>query len=110
MTALRSSDLRHRLTIRRPTETDTGKGGFETSWTDLCSPWAEVIGLAGRENATDHALQGISFYRIRIWYRDGLLPSDQVRYGNIDLNVRSAVDPDGQRHELVILADTASTR
>ena len=110
MKPLETDDLTHKLAIRRATEVDNGKGGYTTDWSDLCMPWGEVIGLAGHESVLEHALQGIAVYRIRIWYREGLLPADQVRYGALDLNIRSVADPFGTRRELVILADTASTR
>lgn len=110
MKPLRSADLTHRISIRRATEVDDGRGGYQTSWQTIAQPWAEVTGLDGRESVIEHSLQGISVYRIRIWWRPGVQPADQAQLDGVDLNIRSAVDPDAKRHELVILADTASTR
>lgn len=117
----RAGDLRHRLKIRRVTEVKTGTGGYRSDWSDIATVSAEVVGLDGRESVMDQALQGISTYRIRIRWRQDLLTSDQLRplgssfgfddKGNArDVNIRSIVDPDGLRRQLVIIADTASTR
>ncbi|NLS28161.1 hypothetical protein S2M10_31700 [Sphingomonas sp. S2M10] len=111
MKPLRSEDLRHKLEIRRPTEAPNDDGGYDTSWTTIATPWAEVLGLDGRESVMDQALQGISTYRIRIRWRGGIEPADQVRgYAGRELNITSAVDPDGKREQLVILATTESAR
>jgi SPP1 family predicted phage head-tail adaptor len=104
---LNAVDLRHQLKIRRKTSVDSLKGGYVTSWPVVASPWAEVTGLDGRESVMDQVLQGISVYRIRIRWRGDIAPQDQVRFGSIDLNIKSAVDPDGKRQQLVIMADTA---
>lgn len=102
--------LNRRIEIRRPVETDLETGGSAVTWATVCSCSAEVKGLDGRESVMDRVLQGISVYQVRIRWRDGLLPSDQIRLGATNLNIRSIADPDGRRRELIIMADTASTR
>jgi SPP1 family predicted phage head-tail adaptor len=57
-----------------------------------------------------NALQGISTYRLRVRYRTGILASDQIEWRGTTMNVRSAVDPNGTREQLLIMADTASVR
>lgn len=115
MKPLRAVDLRHRITIRRATETRNAKAGFTTAWADAGSAFAEVTSLNGQESVRERVLQGTSFYRIRIRWRDDIRESDQLRsigecFRDRDVNIRSIVDPDGLREQLVILADTASTR
>jgi head-tail adaptor len=123
MPRLAAGQLRHRLSIRRVQEVPNGKGGFKSDWSEITNGKvsAEVTGLDGRESVMDQALQGISVYRIRIRWRPDVRTSDQLRTKGSafgyddkgvprDLNIRSAVDPDGRREQLVIIADTASTR
>lgn len=105
--------LRQRITIRRPTETRDGKGGFTTAWTTIANEiGADVEGLDGREALFAHALQGISSYRITIRWRAGLQARDQVVLSDgTELNITAPpADPDGRRRWLTIMADTGSVR
>ncbi len=103
--------LRHRVTIRRNTTTPKPNApGYTSAWADYATIWAEVIGVNGREAVIAQALQGISSYRITIRYRTDITDADQLRYGAIDLNIRSISDPDGMREQLLILADTGSVQ
>jgi head-tail adaptor len=128
MPLLRAGDLRHRLIVRRASEIPNGKGGYASDWSDIATVSAEVTGLDGptprpaaRETVVDHALKGIAVYQVRIRWRDDLRTSDQLRatgssFGfdedgrKRDVNIRSINDPDGRREQLVIVADTTSTR
>jgi SPP1 family predicted phage head-tail adaptor len=121
MRPLGAGDLRHRLKVRRVTEIPKGKGGYTSDWGDYADVAAAVESLDGREVVMDQALQGISTFRIRIRWRADLKTEDQLRSSDgcfgydvqgkaRDVNIRSAVDPDGLRRQLVIMADTASTR
>jgi head-tail adaptor len=121
MPLLRAGDLRHSLVIRRASEIRTARGGYTSDWGDVATLSAEVTGLDGRESVMDQALQGISVFRVRIRWRSDIQTSDQLRptgssFGYDaegkprDVNIRSIADPDGRREQLVIIADTASTR
>lgn len=122
MRKLKAGDLRHRLIIRRATEASNGKGGWTTAWTDLATLSAEVTGLDGRESVMSEALQSVSVFRIRIRWRADIRSVDQLRSVSgacfgvdnagqaRDVNIRSISDPDGRREQLIIIADTASTR
>jgi SPP1 family predicted phage head-tail adaptor len=102
--------LRQTITLRRPIETPTGKGGFSTGFEDVARIPAEVIALDGRESVMAHVLQGVSVYRIRIRYRVDIKPDWQIAYGGLTLNIKAPPsDPDGRRVQQIIVADTSST-
>ncbi|HEX8419467.1 MAG TPA: phage head closure protein [Sphingomonas sp.] len=104
---LAAGRLRQRVNLMRNAKADNGKGGYTSAWSAVASSVpAEVLGLTGSEVIREKSLQGIRCYRITLRWRQDLQPKDQLRYGTEDLNVRSAVDPDGRREQLVILADT----
>ena len=108
---LNAGDLRHKVIIKHKPKVSDGKGGWTAgSWQTIASPRAEVLGLDGREAVIARSLQGISTYRIRIRFRDGIDAAQQVRHGNKDLNIRSVFDPNGDREQLIILADTGSAQ
>lgn len=109
MTPLRSRDLNRRIVVFAKSEVDNGAGGWTEIYTKIAQPWAEVKGLDGRESVMNQVLQGISVYRIRVRYRDDVTDTCQIYHDGRVLNIRSAVDPDGAREQLLIMADTAST-
>lgn len=109
---LSTGDLRHLIGIWRATTTQTGSDGV-TTWTQIAQIWAEVRGQDGREAVMEHALQGVSVYRIRTRWIDGIiiLDSDQIMLddGRV-LNIRTVSDPTGDREQIMIMADTASVQ
>jgi SPP1 family predicted phage head-tail adaptor len=108
MKPLNAGDLNRKIQIRRSTEVSDGKGGYVTEWETIAEPWAEVKGQGGSEATIDHVLQSISVYRIRIRWRGDVQAADQIRIGALELNIRSAEDPNGDREQLVIIADTGA--
>lgn len=101
-----SSRLNRQVDILKQSEVDDGLGGSAVVWSPVAEGLAaEVKGLSGREVMLEKVLQGVTVYRITLRYRP-FETAWQIRYGQEDLNVRSAVDPDGRRDELVIIADT----
>lgn len=109
MKPLRAGDLHHRVAVRRAVRVKEGSG-VVTSWTTIASPWAELRALDGREAVIEQVLQGISVFRVRMWWRDDIQPKDQLLLADGRmLNVRSVADPFGTRRELVIMADTQAT-
>lgn len=106
---LAAGRLRQRVDIMRAAKVGNGKGGYVSSWSAIASSVpAEVLGQTGAEVMRDSVLRGVQHYRITIRWRGDIGPKDQLRHGGQDLNIRSAVDPDGRREQLVILADTDS--
>ena len=104
---LAAGRLRQRVDIMRAVKASSGKGGYTSTWTAIASGVpAEVLGQTSAEVMRDSVLRGVRHYRITIRWRADIAPKDQLRHNGEDLNIRSAVDPDGRREQLVILADT----
>jgi SPP1 family predicted phage head-tail adaptor len=108
--SLNPGDLNRRVSLWHAAKVDDGKGASRVTWEIFATVFAEVIGQNGREAVIAQALQGVSSYRIRIRFRTDVSAGDQVRYGTIDLNIKSVSDPDGAREQLLILADTSSVQ
>ena len=107
---LKGGDLNTKIEIMRATVVVTRGEPIVTGWAPIAAPYAEVIGQSGRVALIAKVLEGISVYRFRIRWRDGVLPDDQIRLngaGGIDLNIEAPpYDPNGDREQLVIFAST----
>ena len=100
------SNLRHRITIRRKGDVSDGKGGYTRGWTTVAQDLpAEIISLAGRERMFEQTFQSVSTFRMVVRWRDDLLPTDQILAYGMELNLRSAIDPDGRKERTEIYAD-----
>lgn len=117
--ALAAGRLRERITVRRLTDTPTGKGGSTRGWAavgGMSRISAEVIGQSGREAVIANTLQGIATYQVVIRWRPlGSQPkvNDQVIWhaagGDVELNVLAPpVDRFGDKTQLQIFADTSA--
>ena len=103
---MNAGQLRHRITIRRKGDVSDGKGGYTRGWTTVAQDLpADIVSLNGREAMFDQTFQQISSFRITVRYRDDLLPTDQILGYGMELNIRSAQDPDGRRERTEIYAD-----
>jgi head-tail adaptor len=103
--------LRHRITIRRQTNTKKANtGGLNRAWSDLAvGISAEVRSINGREAVIGEVLKGVSYFQLTIRHRDDVDISDQVVWltgANRELNVVSAEDKLGTRQWLTIIANT----
>lgn len=101
-----AGELRHRITIRRETNTPDGKGGYDRSWSTLATVFAKVVSLNGREAVIGQTLQGISTFEITVRYRTDLQVSDQIEWSGRELNIHAAEDKLGTRQWTVITAST----
>jgi SPP1 family predicted phage head-tail adaptor len=103
---MQAGDLRDRITIRRRTETKNSRGGLDIGWADLASVWANVRSLNGREALIGGVLTGVSYFEITVRYRTDLEPSQQILWGDRELNIISAEDKSGTRQWTAIQAST----
>jgi SPP1 family predicted phage head-tail adaptor len=105
-----SQRMNRRITIKRSVDVPDSHGGFDTTWQDVATVWAEVISQNGREAVIASALLGVSSYKITVRYGVAVNVADQIHYDGKTLNIRSVDDPDGKRVGLVIFADTEAVQ
>lgn len=97
---MKAGSLRHRVTLEAPTET-VSSGEASIPWPVQATVWASVEGLTGTNRS---GLMAEAEYRIRIRYRSDVSPRWRIGQGTKKLGIISAIDPDGRRRELVIMA------
>jgi SPP1 family predicted phage head-tail adaptor len=98
-------ELRHRITIEAPTDTQNEYGEPVQGWQPIATVWAAKQDLAGREFVAAQQTQAEVTTRFRLRYRDGITAKMRIRTADGTLyNVASVQDPDGYRRETIIMA------
>lgn len=101
---MNASELRHRVTIQEFVEqvdeygTPTGQ-----AWQDVCTVWAAVEPIQGREYILLQNTQSELTARIRIRYRPGIKPAMRVVYGDRIFDIQSVIDPEERHIELQLM-------
>jgi head-tail adaptor len=97
---MRAGQLRHRFELQAPAATVAG-GDVTPAYDSRGFAWGELEGLTGTNRG---GITAEAEYRIRVRFRADLDPRWRVVSGSRVFGIISAVDPDGRRRELVLLA------
>lgn len=99
---MRAGDLNRQVTLEAPSDS-VAAGEATLTWPVQATVWARMEGLSGLDRS---GLTAEVEYRFRLRYRSDVTP--RWRLGLVGttrkFGVVSAIDPDGRRTELVILA------
>ena len=99
---LNAGDLRERIGIWR--RSVTVKSGITSeSWEMLCSAWARVEPLSGREYFQTAAVNRENSIRFTIRYRADVTAEMTIRWRGTDYGIESVVNPGGRNVALEIL-------
>ena len=100
-------ERRHRVVFQRATETADAFGEPDKTWTTLCTSWALVQPLKGRELFSANQAQADVDHRIVTRYRSELSalgPKDRATWDGKTFDIRSVIRRDHRNIELEILA------
>jgi len=103
---MRAGNLRHRITIEQPVETqDATTGELVTTWLAVDTVWAEVRPLRGTEEYVAQQIKAGLDTRFRLRYRDDITPMMAIRHGGRRYDLQPPTEI-GNREGLQILATT----
>ncbi|MBO8158832.1 phage head closure protein [Thermosyntropha sp.] len=101
---MRIGDLRHRITIQEFVEqVDEYGTPIGAGWQDVCTVWAAVEPIQGREYILLQNTQSEVTIRIRIRFQPGIKPAMRVKYGNRIFDIQSVIDPEERHIELQLM-------
>ena len=103
MKRLRAGPLRYLVTIEQLAGTQDSTGAVNKTWTTVDTAWASIESLGGFERQVADQIAAGANTRIRMRYRDGILPSMRVKYGDRIFDIIDPGDPDGMRRELSLI-------
>lgn len=96
--------LRHRVTLQEFVEqVDEYGTPIGSGWQDVCTVWAAVEPIQGREYILLQNTQSELTTRVRIRYRPGIKPSMRVLYGGRVFDIQSVIDLEERHIELQLM-------
>lgn len=98
-----AGQLTQRVTVERFTSAQDDTGQMIEAWTPLCTTWAAVEPLVGREFFAAGAGQSVVTTRIRLRYRPGITSADRVTHAGTIYNIQSVIDYKSAKRELVLM-------
>lgn len=98
-------DLRFRLTIETPVESDDGEGGVARGWSAVGDIWAAIEPLTMDEKTITDRDTPLFKYRVTVRHRSDLSQANRFRLGSRILMIRAVRDPDERGEFLECLAE-----
>jgi len=99
-----AGEMRKRITIQLPSTAPTESGETTGETEAVCTVWAKVKPLGGREAWLAQAQQSTSTHKINIRYYPGITPAMQAVIGSRVFNFTSVNDIGEVHRELEIMA------
>lgn len=104
---MRAGQLRQRISIQTPNETQDDAGAITTTWTELVETWAAVEPSTGTERWVEGMDQRVAerLTRVRVRFRDDVEIDERCRvvFGEQVLNIERIVNRWSRDRELVML-------
>lgn len=95
--------LRERITIQQPARVADAHGQMVETWTTFATVWAAIEPLQGREFFSAQQENAETKTRIRIRYREGVMPDMRVVYDSRYYNIRSVINPREHDREMQLM-------
>lgn len=101
---IRAGEMRHQVVIERRSDTQSSSGEQTQDWLLVATRRAAMQRVTGQElwTAQQQAARVPTTFRLR--WLDGVLPAMRLSCEGKVYDIKSAIDPDGLRNELVITA------
>jgi SPP1 family predicted phage head-tail adaptor len=101
---MRSGTMRDFVTLTHSTPTTDARFGTTPGWTNYAQVWCNVKPVDGTEEFMQQGVQTSVTHTIQMRYRADVTNTDRIIYRGQNLDIVSAIDPDGRRRELLIQA------
>ncbi|AXS39962.1 phage head closure protein [Breoghania sp. L-A4] len=95
------ADLRARVALQAPQESDDGSGGVTVAWADVATVWAFVEPQSAREQAVSGHLDGVVTHAVILRYRDDVRGGWRIVSGEQIFRVLATHDLDGRARRLL---------
>lgn len=103
---MQAGRLRHQVVIQSKVAGSpdrTGSGAPDKAWTDLCTLYAAIEPLRGKEFMESQAINSAVAVRIRVRYRSGITAAMRVKHGATIYSIEAVLNPDLRNRELQLM-------
>lgn len=101
---MRIGELRHRVAIQKTTTVQDEFGQPIETWQDVCTVWAKIEDLSGREYLIAKQIPANELTtRITIRWQNDIEPTMRIIAGQRIFDIQSIVDPDGRGRQLQLM-------
>jgi SPP1 family predicted phage head-tail adaptor len=102
---MKAGQLRHRVTLQSPTESQTGYGEPTLTWSTVSDIFASVEPLSGRERWNAQQFQSEATHQVRMRYRSGVTSKMRIVWGSRTFHFMEPPRNTEERNvELIVLA------
>ncbi len=102
MPKARSARRNHRIRIESPTESQSDTGAVTAAWATVCTCWASVTPLVGRELIHAEQMDAVSPVSVEMRYVSGITPKCRIIFKGRTLSINSIQNIDERSRELRI--------
>lgn len=105
---MRAGRLNRYVTIQRRVETQNATGEVVWTWVDVCSVWAEIAAVSGREFFAAQQVQAMVTHAITIRYRSGIVAKMRI-IEDCDQSIQYDIEaplPNARRTEIRLMCVT----
>ena len=100
--------LRHRVTVKEPTETTDGQGGVTSTWSVVANVWAEIRPILGLERFFREGLHPSITHLVKIRYRADINTTQRIHHGSRTLYIRGLRNIDERNNILELTCEEAA--
>jgi SPP1 family predicted phage head-tail adaptor len=100
---VKSGKLDNRITLQVQSTTQDAYGQQVETWAVVATVWAEVRDVSGKEYFAAQATQNTVQTKIRIRWRDGVVPAMRVVHGSVAYNIEAVLEHGGRKSELLLM-------
>ena len=79
---MKPGKMRYRITIEQSCGNQDEYGNITDEWIDVCTVWADIVPLSGREYLAAEQNMSETQFKIYIRYRDGVTAKMRAREGD----------------------------
>jgi SPP1 family predicted phage head-tail adaptor len=102
---MRAGELRNLITIQKPARAQDSSGSTAETWNTLCTVWASIRPLKGREYYAANQAQMEVTHEITIRYMRNVSAENRIVFGNRTFEVKAVMNVNEENRWLSMVCE-----